>query len=235
MYSKTGVSRASIRQRWTAYIHGGKLSMSITNKRHSSAKFRTSVGYARNVGSMPGSCELVALRIANEMQRSARAYGATTRTAEGVTARLDGSNSLLKTTTARSLRPRQVRDLQRQRHRLGDQSDYGHDQHRGAFREFDGTGTWAAKGFTGKSKRQSWGSSGWSMKPTRPPVRLIPARIPSPTPALTSSSSSTKKVPSGVELGTAQNGALRAIGARQGHDVRRPVHHAGFPSLCRRC
>lgn len=56
--------------------------------------------------------ELVARRVANEMQRAADAYGSTVRTAENIASQLAGSSSLIKTTYWPIVRPKQIRDLQ---------------------------------------------------------------------------------------------------------------------------
>ena len=217
VYEKQGIPRASIEQKMdTAYITAMKLSMTITNEAAFFSK-NSDIdwdAYARNVDSNARLMrELVALRIANEMQRSADAYGATTRTAESVTAQLDGSNSLLKTTYWPIVRPKQVRDLQG--NAIGSAiNPITVTINTVARSEFDGTGTQAA-GIYWKIENVNLGF-----------IRLVdetgtptgPANTGTNTITYASANNVVKfdlKVPSGVELEDHLNGALRAIGARK--------------------
>ncbi|MER2527920.1 MAG: phage protease [Candidatus Competibacter denitrificans] len=109
------IPRASITQLFdTAYVNQMKLSLKITNEaihfsQHSIIDWDA---YARNVESNGRIIqELVARRLANEMQRAADAYGAVVHTAENIAAQLTGSKSLIKTSAFPIVRPRQVFDL----------------------------------------------------------------------------------------------------------------------------
>lgn len=217
VYESQGIPRASIEQKMdTAYITPMKLSMRISNEvaffsQNSDIDWDA---YARNVDSNARLMrELVALRIANEMQRSADAYGATTRTAESVTAQLNGSNSLLKTTYWPIVRPKQVRDLQG--NAIGSAvNPITVTINTVARSEFDGTGN-QAEGIYWKIENANLGF-----------IRLVdqtgtptgPANTGTNTVTYASANNVVKfdlKVPSGVELEDHLNGALRAIGARK--------------------
>lgn len=115
VYESQPIPRASITQLFDpAYVNQQKLSLKITNEaiffsQHSLIDWDA---YARNVDSNARIVqELVARRIANEMQRAADAYGATVHAAENVAAQLAGSSSLIKTSAFPIVRPRQVKDL----------------------------------------------------------------------------------------------------------------------------
>ncbi len=115
VYESQPIPRASITQLFDpAYVNQQKLSLKITNEaiffsQHSLIDWDA---YARNVDSNARIVqELVARRIANEMQRAADAYGATAHTAEDVAAQLAGASSLIKTSAFPIVRPRQVKDL----------------------------------------------------------------------------------------------------------------------------
>lgn len=116
VYEGQGIPRASVEVRMdAAYVAKMALSLLISNE----VMFfsRTALidwdAFGSNVESNARIMrELVARRIANEMQRSADAYGATARTAENIASQLTGSNSLIKTAQWPVVRPRQVRDLQ---------------------------------------------------------------------------------------------------------------------------
>ncbi len=116
VYEGAGIPRASIEQKMdTAYINKMALSLLISNE---VAFFsRSSLidwdAYGRNVESNARLMrELVARRVANELQRSADAYSPTVRSAENIASQVDGSHSLIKTAYWPIVRPKQVRDLQ---------------------------------------------------------------------------------------------------------------------------
>lgn len=217
VYEGQGIPRASIEQKMdTAYINKMPLSMRISNEVafFSQASQIDWDAYARNVDSNSRLIrELVARRIANAMQRSADAYGATTRSAESVTSQLNGSNSLLKTAYWPIVRPKQVRDLQG--NAIGSpENPITVTINTVARSEFDGTGTQAA-GIYWTIENANLGF-----------IRLVdqtgaatgPANTGTNTITYASSNNVVKfdlKVPSGVELEDHLNGALRAVGARK--------------------
>lgn len=116
VYEGEEIPRASNEQRMDeARINAMKISMKISNEvmHFSSASFIDWDAYGRNVESNARLMrELVCRRIANELQRSADAYGATAVTGESLTSLLDGSESLIKTMYWPLVRPMQYRDLQ---------------------------------------------------------------------------------------------------------------------------
>lgn len=115
VYESQEIPRASIEQMWdTAYVHQMKLSLKISNEaiHFSQHALIDWDAYARNVASNARIIqELVARRLANELQRSADAYGATEQVAENIAAQLTGSASLIKTSAFPIVRPKQERDL----------------------------------------------------------------------------------------------------------------------------
>ena len=217
VYEGQGIPRASIEQKMdAAYINKMALSMLISNEVafFSQSSLIDWDAYARNVDSNARLMrELVALRIANGMQRAADSYGATTRTAESVTAQLNGSNSLLKTAYWPIVRPKQVRDLQG--NAIGSAvNPITVTINTVARSEFDGTGNQAA-GIYWKIENANLGF-----------IRLVdqtgaatgPANTGTNTITYASSNNVVKfdlKIPSGVELEDHLNGALRAIGAQK--------------------
>lgn len=217
VYEGQGIPRASVEQKMdTAYINKMALSMRISNEvaHFSSASLIDWDAYGRNVDSNAQLMrELTARRIANELQRSADAYGATTRTAESVTAQLNGSNSLLKTTYWPIVRPKQ--DYTLQGSAIGSAvNPIVVTINSVARSEYDGSGTQAAGIY--------WilenANLGFIRLVTEAGVSTGPANTGTNTVTYASANNLVKfdlKVPTGVELETHLNGALRAIGARK--------------------
>lgn len=217
VYEGQGIPRASVEQKMdTAYINKMALSMRISNEvaHFSSSSLIDWDAYGRNVDSNAQLMrELTARRIANELQRSADAYGATTRTAESVTAQLNGSNSLLKTTYWPIVRPKQ--DYTLQGSTIGSAvNPIVVTINSVARSEYDGSGTQAAGIY--------WilenANLGFIRLVTEAGVSTGPANTGTNTVTYASANNLVKfdlKVPTGVELETHLNGALRAIGARK--------------------
>lgn len=116
VYESAEIPRASIEQRMDiAYVSAMKLSLKVSNEvmHFSQASLIDWDAYGRNVESNSRLMrEMVCLRIANEMQRSADAYSATAVTGESLTTLLNGSHSLIKTTYWPIVRPFQLRNLE---------------------------------------------------------------------------------------------------------------------------
>jgi hypothetical protein len=116
VYEGQPIPNAGISQRmWNARITPMKLAMSITEE----VRYLTSASalnwdaMRRNIESNARILrELVARRVANELQRAADSYGALPVVAESFTAQLNGSKSMIKTTAFPIVRPFQARNLQ---------------------------------------------------------------------------------------------------------------------------
>lgn len=217
VYEGAGIPRASIEQKMdTAYINKMALSMRISNEvaHFSRAGQIDWDAYARNVDSNARVMrELVARRIANELQRSADAYGPTTRTAESVSAQLNGSNSLLKTTHWPIVRPKQNRDLQG--NAIGSASNpISVTINTVARSEYDGTGTQAAGIYWVLENA----NLGFIRLVTEAGVPTGPANTGTNTVTYASANNVAKfdlKLPASTALEDHLNGALRAVGARK--------------------
>lgn len=217
VYEGQGIPRASVEQKMaTAYVNKMALSLRISNEVAYFSK--TSQidwdAYARNVASNAQVMrELVARRIANEMQRSTDAYSPTVRTAESVTAQLNGANSLLKTTYWPIVRPLQIRDMQ------GTVIGSAINPitvviNTVTLAQYDGTGTQAAGTY--------WTVENYNLGFIRLVNQLgapvTPANTGTNTVTYSSANNVSKfdlKLPAGVVLEDHLNGALRAIGARK--------------------
>lgn len=116
VYEGQEIHRAGISQEMdTAYIQPMKIAMLISNEviHFSRASGINWDAMGRNLESNARFMrELVARRLANELQRSADAYGAVAVTGEAFDAQLTGSNSVIKTVNYPIVRPYQARDLQ---------------------------------------------------------------------------------------------------------------------------
>jgi hypothetical protein len=217
VYEGQGIPRASVEQKMdTAYVNKMALSLLISNE---VALFsRTSDidwdAYARNVDSNARLMrELVARRVANEMQRSTDAYSPTTRTAESVTVQLNGANSLLKTTYWPIVRPLLLRDLQ------GNAISTTANPitvviNSTAVNPYDGTGTQAAGTYYVVENY----NLGFIRLVNQAGTPVTPANTGTNTVTYASANNLVKydlKLPAGVALEDHLNGALRAIGARK--------------------
>lgn len=217
VYEGRGIPRASIEQKMdTAYVNKMALSLLISNE---VAYFsRNSLidwdAYARNVESNARLMrELVARRVANELQRSADAYSPTTRSAENIASQLAGSASLIKTTYWPIVRPKQVRNLQG--NAVGSAVNPITVVLNGAtLSEYDGSGTQTAGTY--------WKVESYNLGL----IRLVDQTGAAVTPTSTTTTTITYasannvskfdlKLPSGVELADHLDGALRAVGARK--------------------
>ena len=217
VYEAAGIPRASVEQKMdTAYIHKMALSMRISNEvaHFSRSSLIDWDAYARNVDSNARVMrELVARRIANELQRSADAYLPTTRTAESVTSQLNASNSLIKTTHFPIVRPKQHRNLQGST--IGSAiNPISVVINTVARSEYDGTGTQAAGIY--------WilenANLGYIRLVTEAGVATGPANTGTNTVTYASANNVVKfdlKIPSGYTLEAHLNGALRTVGARK--------------------
>lgn len=217
VYEAAGIPRASVEQKMdTAYINKMALSMRISNEvaHFSRASLIDWDAYARNVDSNARVMrELVARRIANELQRSADAYLPTTRTAESVTSQLNGSNSLIKTTHFPIVRPKQHRDLQGSA--IGSAiNPISVVINTVARTEYDGTGTQAAGIYWVLENA----NLGYIRLVTEAGVATGPANTGTNTVTYASANNVVKfdlKIPSGYTLEAHLNGALRTVGARK--------------------
>lgn len=217
VYEGRGIPRASIEQKMdTAYVNKMALSLLISNE---VAFFSRSAlidwdAYARNVESNARLMrELVARRVANELQRAADAYSPTTRTAENIASQLAGSASLIKTTYWPIVRPKQVRDLQGTA--VGSAvNPITVVLNAATLSEYDGSGTQSAGTY--------WKVESYNLGL----IRLVDQTGAAVTPTSTTTTTITYasannvskfdlKLPSGVELPDHLDGALRAVGARK--------------------
>lgn len=217
VYESRGIPRASIEQKMdTAYVNKMALSLLISNE---VAYFsRSSLidwdAYARNVESNARLMrELVARRVANELQRSADAYSPTTRAAENIASQVDGAHSLVKSTYWPIVRPKQVRDLQG--NAVGSASNPITLVLNGTtLSEFDGSGSQSAGTYW---KVESY-NLGLIRLVDQTGAAVTPTASTTTTLTYASANNVSKfdlKLPSGVELEDHLNGALRAIGARK--------------------
>ena len=217
VYEGQGIPRASVQQRMdTAYVNAMKLSMKIGNEvmHFSQSSLIDWDAYARTVASNSRLMQdLVARRIANELQRSADAYSATAVSATDISAQLTGSNSLIKTANWPVVRPLQIRDLQG--------SAIGSAQNpitvivNGAtLSEYDGSGKQA----TGTYWRLENANLGFIRLVTQAGVAATPTASTTCTMAYSYATNVSKfdlKLPASTTLEDHLNGALRVIGARK--------------------
>ena len=217
VYEGRGIPRASIEQKMdTAYVNKMALSLLISNEvaYFSRIAMIDWDAYARNVESNSRLMrELVARRVANELQRSADAYSPTTRTAENIASQVDGSHSLIKTTYWPIVRPKQVRDLQG--NAVGSASNpitlVLNDT---TLSEFDGSGAQSAGTYW---KVESY-NLGFIRLVDQTGAAVTPTATTTTTLTYASANNVSKfdlKLPSGVELADHLDGVLRAIGARK--------------------
>lgn len=116
VYEGQGIPAAGVAQKLdTAFMRAFKVAMRLSNEvmHFSKASPINWEAWGRNAASNARLLrELVVRDIANEMQRAADGFGALEVTGENIAARLDGSNSVIKTAEWPVVRPHQVRDLQ---------------------------------------------------------------------------------------------------------------------------
>lgn len=217
VYEGRGIPRASIEQKMdTAYVNKMALSLLISNEvaHFSRASLIDWDAYARNVESNARLMrELVARRVANELQRAADAYSPTTRTAENIASQVDGSHSLIKTAYWPIVRPKQVRDLQG--NAVGSAvNPITVVVSTATLSEYDGSGTQTAGVY--------WRVESYNLGLIRLVSETGAAVTPTAAGATTITYSSANnvskfdlKLPSGVEMEEHLNGALRAVGARK--------------------
>ena len=148
VFEGQGIPGASIKQMMdTAYIVPMKLALKVSNEvmHFSQASPINWDAYARNVESNSRVMrELVARRIANDLQRASDAYGAVAVTGEDISGQLDGATvNTIKTTNFPIVRPKQVYDLQG--NTVGSETDPIAIQLNGvAVVRYDGSGTQSA-------------------------------------------------------------------------------------------
>lgn len=217
VYEGQGIPRASVQQRMdTAYVNAMKLSMKISNEvmHFSQASLIDWDAYARNIASNARLMqELVARRIANELQRSADAYNPTAVSATSISAQLTGANSLVKTANWPVVRPLQVKDLQG--NNVGSvQNPITVVVNNVTLAEYDGSGTQSAGTY--------WilenANLGFIRLVTQAGVAATPTASTTCTVAYSYASNVSKfdlKLPASTTLEDHLNGALRAIGARK--------------------
>jgi hypothetical protein len=217
VYEGRGIPRASIEQKMdTAYVNKMALSLLISNEvaHFSRASLIDWDAYARNVESNARLMrELVARRVANELQRSADAYSPTTRTAENIASQVDGSHSLVKTTYWPIVRPKQVRDLQGSA--VGSAVNPITVVLNGStLSEFDGSGSQTAGTYW---KVESY-NLGFIRLVDETGAAVTPTSTTTTTITYASANNVSKfdlKLPASTELEDHLNGALRAVGARK--------------------
>lgn len=215
VYEGRGIPCASIQQKMElAYVVKIALSLVISNE---CLVIGTPLDFdvlARNIESNARIArELVARRIANELQRAADAFGAVEQSGEDISGQLAGAASLIKTAHWPIVRPKQVRDLQG--NEIGDpECPITVTLNAATLSEWDGSGAQPA----GTYWRVENCNLGF--------IRLVDETGEPATPTATSTTtisywSATNcskfdlKLPSGVELPDHLDGALRAIGARK--------------------
>ena len=116
VYEGQGIHGASVSQAMDiAYVNAMKLALEVSNEVAYFSRNNRNINwdaYARNVQSNSRVIrELICRRVANEMQRSADAYGAVSRASDTLTAQVDGSTSVFKTTYFPVVRPKQIYDI----------------------------------------------------------------------------------------------------------------------------
>lgn len=217
VYEGQGIPRASVQQRMdTAYVNAMKLSMKISNEvmLFSQSSLIDWDAYARTIASNARLMqELVARRIANELQRSADAYAATAVSATDISAQLTGSNSLIKTANWPVVRPLQIRDLQGSA--IGSaQNPITLIVNGTTLSEYDGSGTQAS----GTYWRLENANLGFIRLVTQAGVAATPTASTTCTLAYSYATNVSKfdlKLPASTALEDHLNGALRVIGARK--------------------
>lgn len=215
VYEGRGIPRASVQQKMElAYIVKIALSMTISNE---CLALKTPLDFdvlARNIESNARIArELVARRIANELQRAADAFGAVERSGEDISGQLAGAASLIKTAHWPIVRPKQVRDLQGTS--ISDpECPIAVTLNEATLSEYDGSGAQSAGTY--------WRVENYNLGF----IRLVDETGEPTTPTATTTTtisycSATNcakfdlKLPGGVSLEDHLNGALRAIGARK--------------------
>lgn len=217
VYERNGIPRASIEQRMDyAYLVPAKLCFQMSNEvaffSKNSALDWDAV--SRNIESNARIIrELIVLRIANEMQHMADAFGATVGVVTDISGQLTGSASLVKTTSFPIVRPKTVFDIHGIQ--VGDtQNPMTVILNDAAIAAWDGTGNQAA-GTYYKVENYNLGlirfvdQVGDAVTPTATGVCTVSADV---------SNNCVKydlKIPSGVDLEDHLNGLLRAVGAQK--------------------
>ena len=217
VYEGNAIPRASIEQRMDyAYLLAMKLCFEVTNE---VAFFSASSpmdwdAVSRNIESTARIIrELIVLRLANEMQRSADAFGATVGVVTDISSQLTGSASLVKTSAFPIVRPKtvfmidgtQVGDTQNPMMVILNDTEIA---------AFDGTGNQTA-GTYYKVENYNIGlirlvdQAGDAVTPTATGVCTVTADV------ATNCALFNLKVPSGVDQEDHLNGLLRAVGARK--------------------
>lgn len=215
VYEGAQIPRYSIEQKMDlAYVNATKLSISISNEcaffsANASADWdMLSRAIASNAALVS---ELLARRIANELQRSSDAYQAVAISDEDIAAQLTGTESLIKTAEWPVVRPHQTRDLAG--NAVGAvEGPLTLTLDAAEIEEWDGTGDQSAGTYY---RVESWNLG---------KIRLVDesgdAVTPAPTTATLSYSHATNidkfdmDVPEGTTEENHLNGALRAFGAR---------------------
>ena len=217
VYEGNAIPRASIEQKLDlAYLLGAKLCFSVTNE---VAFFSANSpldwdAVSRNIESNARIVrELIVLRIANEMQRSADAFGATAGVVTDISGQLTGSASLVKTSSFPVVRQRAIRRIDGVQ--VGDtQNPMTVILNDAAISAFDGTGNQTA-GTYYRVENYNLGlirlvdQAGDAVTPTATGVCTVTADV------ATNCTLFDLKVPSGIELEDHLNGLLRAVGARK--------------------
>ena len=220
VYEGQSIPRASIEQRMAmAYINAMKLAMKVSNEvtHFSRAALIDWDAYGRNAESNARVVrEMVCMRIANEMQRSADAFEATAITGESLISQMDGSTSLIKTTYFPIVRPMQHFDLEG--NTIGSvENPIVISVNGTAYSEYDGTGTQSA-GTYWKVENYNLGL-----------IRLVDEAGDPVTPTYSSGTTAMGysratnvalfdlKLPASTALEDHLNSALQAIGARKAY------------------
>ncbi|HRY16460.1 MAG TPA: hypothetical protein P5330_11385, partial [Candidatus Competibacteraceae bacterium] len=220
VYEGQPIPRASIEQRMTmAYVNAMKLAMKVSNEvmHFSRAAMIDWDAYGRNAESNARVVrEMVCMRIANELQRSADAFEATAITGESLISQMDGSTSLIKTTYYPIVRPMQYSDLEG--NTIGSvENPIAISVNGTAYSEYDGTGTQSA-GTYWKVENYNLGL-----------IRLVDEAGDPVTPTYSSGTTTIGysratnvalfdlKLPASTVLEDHLNSALQAIGARKAY------------------
>jgi hypothetical protein len=217
VYEGQEIHRAGIAQAMdAAYIQPMKIAIMVSNEviHFTRASGINWDALSRNLESAARFMrELVARRIANELQRSADAYGAIAVTGEAFDAQLTGSNSIIKTANYPIVRPFQARDMQG--------NAIGNAEHPiaivlngTAISAYDGTGAQAA----GTYYRVINYNLGYVQLVDQAGTPVTPADTGTNTIGYSRATNIVKvdlDVPSGSTLEKQLNKALQAIGARK--------------------
>ena len=217
VYERNGIPRAGIEQKMDyAFLVPAKLCFQMSNEVafFSKNSLMDWDVVSRNIESNSRIIrELIVLRIANEMQNVADAFGATVGVVTDISGQLTGSASLVKTTSFPIVRPKTIFDIRGIQ--VGDtENPMTVILNGAAIAAWDGTGN-QTTGTYYKVENYNLGlirlvdQAGDAVTPTATGVCTVTADV------ATNCTLFDLKIPSGVDLEDHLNGLLRAVGARK--------------------